>query len=375
MPTGVARVAAETEFDAKLRLIREALSCDDLAAIRLRGSDWFAWLTCGGSSVIDTSSEEGIAEVLVTPSDAVVLADRIDAARLRREEVGPRVPELPVVELSWQQLGARDEAVCRLSASGGRVASDRPRGDELPLPAELAAARRRLTDAELVRYRALGADAARALTTALTQTTPAMSEADVATAVTASLLACQMWPVVVLVGGARRLQIYRHPTPQLDEPIGERTMVVACARREGLVADLTRSVYFRPPSDAERVAHATVARIEAAAFDASTNGATLGYVYGVICAAYAREGFAGAEADHHQGGLAGYRTREEIARPDSGTPIYTGAALAWNPSLPGVKVEDTVVVTDCGVDVLTVDPDWPSVIVEGRRRPDILVLA
>ena len=367
--------AARAEFAEKLALVRAGLASGHLAAVRLRGSDWFAWLSCGGSSVVDSSSEEGVAEVLVTPSDVVVLADRIDAARLRQEELAPRVPDLPVVELPWADTGARETAARQYLDGGSRVASDRPRPGEQPLPAELVDARLRLTQPEIERFRSVGADAAQALSTALRSARPELTESELAALTAAALIDRTLWPVVILVGGARRLPLYRHPVPRPGEAIGEHAMVVACARRDGLVANLTRFVYFRSPGAADWAAHRAVARVEAAAFDASASGPTLGDVYRVMRAAYAREGFAGAEADHHQGGLAGYRTREEIARPDSKTHIRTGSALAWSPSLPGVKIEDTVVVTATGIDVLTVDPEWPSVMVGGRRRPDILVLA
>jgi Xaa-Pro aminopeptidase len=230
-----------------------------------------------------------------------------------------------------------------------------------------------LTPAEIGRFRALGTDAARALTVTLKAVRPEMTELQVAALAAGELAASDAWPVVVLVGGARRLPIYRHPTPRADEPIGERAMVVVCARRHGLVANLTRFVYFRSPTAAERAAATAVADVEAAAFDASTPGRTLGDVYRVIAAAYTRTGFEGADADHHQGGLAGYRTREEIATPGSSTPIFEGSALAWNPSLSGTKLEDTVVVTANGLEILTVDPDWPTVDVDGRARPDVLI--
>lgn len=114
--------------------------------------------------------------------------------------------------------------------------------------------------------------------------------------------------------------------------------------------------------------------VEAAAFAASRPGATLGDVYRQIATAYVSSGYPGAEADHHQGGLAGYRSREEIATPGSLTRIGEGAALAWNPSLPGAKIEDTVVVGAADQEVLTVDPDWPTILVAGRARPDVLEL-
>jgi Xaa-Pro aminopeptidase len=365
------RSAAETELDAKLSLIRAELSDNDLDAVRLRGSDWFSWLTCGGSSVIDSSLESGVAELLVTATDVLVLADRIDARRIRDEEL---LPDVRVVDLPWAAPAAREDAVRALLGRGGCVASDRPCADELVLPSRLAAARLRLMPAEIERFRVLGADAACALTATLQSLRPEMTEARVAAIAAEELVGRDMWPVVILVGGARRLPVYRHPAPRADEPIGERAMVVVCARRHGLIVNLTRFVCFRPPTDGERAAGAAVAHVEAAAFNASTAGTTLGDIYRVIAAAYVRVGFAGADADHHQGGLAGYRTREEIATPGSVTPISEGSALAWNPSLPGTKLEDTVVVTPDGLEILSVDPDWPTVTVDGRARPDVLAL-
>ena len=365
------RGAASEEYDAKIAMLRTALSGNSLDAVRLRGSDWFAWVTCGGSSVVDSSAEAGVAEVLVTASDALVLADRIDAARIWDEEV---TPQLTTVELPWAAAEAREDAVRARLGPHRRVASDRPRPGELPLPAGLARARSRLLPEEIERFRVLGSDAARAMTATLREIRPQMSEVQVAAMLVGALVAGNMWPVVVLVGGARRLPLYRHPTPHADEPIGDRAMVVVCARRHGLVVNLTRMISFRPETASERALAAAVAQVEAAAFDASRPGRTLGEVYEVIADAYVRAGFAGADADHHQGGLAGYRTREEIATSNSTTVICEGTALAWSPSLPGTKLEDTAVVTADGLEIVTVDPAWPTVLVDGRARPDVLVL-
>ncbi|MDP8905223.1 MAG: M24 family metallopeptidase [Chloroflexota bacterium] len=361
----------DDELSAKLGTVRRLFGDGQLSAIRLRGVDWFAWATCGGSSVVDASSESGVAEVLITESDALVLADRIDGPRIADEQ---SFAGLRVVETSWAEPRAREEVVHELVGEGARVASDRPRNDEAPLPDELVAARRRLLPGEIERFRVIGRDAAAAVTEVLSAAAPTMSENELAGRAAAALLRRGLFPVVLLVGGARRLPLYRHPLPT-DEQIGERVMLVACARRYGLVANLTRFVYFRPPNGDEGARHAAVAEVEAAAFAASTPPATLGEVYGTIVDAYARAGYAGAERDHHQGGLAGYRAREEVALPDSTTIIAKGAALAWNPSLPGAKIEDTVVAGDGGVEVLTVDPAWPTVEVAGRRRPDVLLAA
>jgi Xaa-Pro aminopeptidase len=37
--------------------------------------------------------------------------------------------------------------------------------------------------------------------------------------------------------------------------------------------------------------------------------------------------------------------------------------------VPGAKLEDTVVVDESGIEVLTLDPEWPNIAVRGIRRP------
>ncbi len=52
-------------------------------------------------------------------------------------------------------------------------------------------------------------------------------------------------------------------------------------------------------------------------------------------------------------------------------------AFAWNPSVRGVKSEDTVLLTANGPDVLTAMPEWPmwEIALDGQRcpRPAILI--
>ena len=38
----------------------------------------------------------------------------------------------------------------------------------------------------------------------------------------------------------------------------------------------------------------------------------------------------------------------------------------------GFKVEDTVLATTAGPEILSPDPDWPAIDAGGRQRPDVL---
>jgi len=363
-----ADAARSAELATKLVTMRSILESDGLDAVRLRGHDWFAWATGGSNSVLWTS-ELGVAELFITRTGAFALADAIDAGRLREEEVPG---EVEVIELPWADPDGRDAFVAGRVGDGG-MASDVPARGERPLPQSLVAARQRLGPEEHERYRILGRDAAEAMTETLRSARPDTTEQELAAAGAGAMLRRGIHPGLVLVGGSRRLPRFRHPTPTAEH-LDDRAMVVFCGRRHGLYANLTRFVYFRAPTSRERRNMSVVAEVEAVAWSASRPGAALGDVYAAIAAAYERLGFPGAELEHHQGGVSGYRSREVLATPGGRWTIQPGSALAWNPSLPGAKAEDTVLVVPDGPETLTVDPAWPAVAGEPRPRPDVLVL-
>jgi Xaa-Pro aminopeptidase len=361
-------VVVVTDVDSKLRLVRVVLADRDLSAVRLGGTDWFAWLTAGGSSAVLLAAETGCAEVFVTPTGAWVLTDAIEHARLAAEEL-PR--ELEVWSRPWETPAATEEFVGD-HAKRGAVASDRPAATEVGLPAELVAAKRRLVPEELERYRRLGADAAAALSEALVAARPEWTEQRLAGEGARALWSRGIHPAMTMAAGESRVGRFRHPVATAAT-LGGVAMLVFCARRAGLYANLTRFVYFREPTPHERCRHDAVAAVEAAAFARSRPGTALSAVYQALAEAYARAGFPGECARHHQGGATGYLAREVVATPATATVIETGTALAWNPSVAGAKIEDTIVATSAALEILTVDPAWPVVERDGRARPGVLV--
>jgi Xaa-Pro aminopeptidase len=256
----------------------------------------------------------------------------------------------------------------------GAVACDRPASGERGLPDALVAAKRRLVPAEIDRYRRLAVDAAAAMTDVLTSARPEWTEHRLAGEGARALWERGIHPALTLAAGESRLPRYRHPVATAA-PLGAVAMLVFCGRRHGLYANLTRFVFFRAPSADDVRRRDAVASVEAAALADSRPGSALSKVYHAIAAAYERAGFAGEEARHHQGGTTGYLAREAIGTPSADTRVEVGTPLAWNPSVPGAKIEDTVICTHDGIEILTVDPRWPTFSCEGRRRPDALVAA
>ena len=351
------------EVADKLALLRATLAASGAGAVRLRGTDWFAWVTAGGSSAVLHTTDTGIAEVLVTAGDACVLTDQIEGERLRLEEV-PAGFSFHIEP--WAEPELREHFV--LAAAEGRpVLSDRPQADELPLPLPLRQRKLVLGDAEQARYRLLGREAAEAMTEVLHRARPDWTEQQLAGAGAEALWRRGIHPALVLVAGARRLPLFRHATPS-HEPIGERAMLVFCARRHGLYANLTRFVGFGGAAAAPAAQRALMA-LEATGLAAVAPGKSLSSVYHALAQAYHHADVEDAIREHHQGGITGYLAREIVATPSTATQLEQGMAFAFNPSYNGMKIEDTFLLGPDGLENLTFDPAWPSVDIQGRQRP------
>jgi Xaa-Pro aminopeptidase len=354
------------EVDRKLEFIRNALIETGAIALRLRGTDWFAWATAGASHTVLLTAETGVAEVLVTADTAWVLTDEIEAQRLQDEEL-PNNFQMHIYP--WADVAQREAFVKEITA-GGNVMSDRPiHPKETPIVTSLQCRKQTMMSSELERYRRVGRLASEAMTEVLSAAKPEWTEYQLAGAGAEALWARGLHPALTLVAGERRLPLYRHATATAEQ-IGKQAMLVFCARGWGLYANLTRFVCFDflEPKDDEL--HQAVREIEAAALNYCQPGVSLSAVYDTLKTAYEQHGYPEAIREHHQGGTTGYLAREIVANPATSDVLSENMVVAWNPSLSGAKIEDTFVVSSDGkLENLTFDRNWPSVEVDGRLRP------
>lgn len=354
--------------------VRALLDHAGLAALVLRRPGNVAWAGEGGRTHIEITPEVGVASVVLTRAGATVVTAVNEVERLRAEEItGP--------SWGWEVVGwdadsaAATLAVAARDGAGGTVGSDGPLPGTRDVGADVEAARRALVPADVERYRALGADAAVALTAACAALEPVDTEHECAAKVARRLVRRGIDPIVLLVAGAQRLPAHRHPLPT-SAPLGPLVMVVVCARRDGLVANLTRYVAFGAPSADVRERYGRLLQVEAAYLDALRPGTPVRDVLAAGRQAYAEHGFPADESRrHHQGGPCGFASRDHLATDACDEAVEAEQAFAWNPSAPEVKVEDTVLVRGGtrGIEVLTVDPAWPTLDVGGRARPDLWV--
>ncbi|MEO6655073.1 MAG: M24 family metallopeptidase, partial [Pyrinomonadaceae bacterium] len=180
-----------------------------------------------------------------------------------------------------------------------------------------------------------------------------------------------------LAAADERIAQFRHPVPT-SKRWSKTLLLVICSKRRGLITSLSRVVCVGHVPDELKSKTEAAAYVNAALLDATRPGTTGGGLYRTAANAYAEKGFADEIDRHHQGGAAGYRTREWVAHPQSRDIVPTDQAFAWNPSITGTKVEETCIATAEGIEIISSSPDFPqiSTMVNGREyiSPGILSL-
>ncbi len=361
-----------SEIATQLQQVRNLLATRQLDGILLQRTANFGWLTGGTASHVNIASTTGAASILVTQDAQYVITNNIEAPRLEAEEA--------LVERGFQFLTGpwhqAHQAAAGLLATL-RLGADTPYPNAQDVSADLAALRLTLTPVEAERFRALGAACATAMNQAIHQVRPGMTELAIAGLLSEAAYKQDALPIVNLVATDERIFHFRHPLPT-GKVLEKYAMLVLCGRRAGLVASITRLVHFGPLSDELQRKQMACANVDAAFIANTRPGARLRDVFRAATEVYAATGFGDQWQYHHQGGPAGYEPRELVATPAAGEIVQVGQAYAWNPSIAGVKSEDTILVGEGSNEVLTTIPGWPMLPIEvagqALPRPAILVV-
>jgi antitoxin VapB len=344
------------ELALKRERVIDFLKREGLDAVLISKHENIAWITAGKVDIrIGVLKETGAASLLLTKDNAAYyITTNNEAPRLADEEF-EGLNWKPIVQ-PWHanDVAAALEEVVR----GGVVGTDAPVGglkvvDVQPLRLEL-------TESELERYRWLGKNTAEVVTDVLRRLRPGMSEREMQVMMAAGLMERDMLPSVYLTAVDDRIRKYKHAVPR-EGVLDRFGMLNFCARRWGLSVSMTRFVYFGAmPAELEEKFEA-VAHVNAKLLAATREGRTADELFSVAKQAYASAGHAGEEATHHQGGAAGYLEREWVARPGGKEVCGRQQAFSWNPTIQGAKVEDTVLLRDGAIEVITRTPILPAV--------------
>jgi len=360
------------EFETKVAQVRTLLAGEEVDGILIGDQHGFAWITCGGDNHVSLGGPTGSASVLVTEDRAYLICNNVERLRLTEEEVAG-LP-LEVCPFNWHD--GSDRQVIRDLMPGGQLGSDVPRPDAKDVSKTLIPLRYQLLEPEIERLKWLGEKAEAAVREVAFQLEVGESEFELAGRLARACYARKMLPLLTLVAVDERIERVRHPIPT-DRELERTAMLVLCARRWGLYANLTRLVCFEMMDDDLRQRHDAVTYIDATLILSSRVGTPYSELFDQAVRTYQDRGYPDEWRGLHLGGATGYAGRYFKASPGCREVVQEGQAIAWNPSIAGTKSEDTLVVGRDEITIVTEARDWPKVQHQIGEivvpRPDILV--
>ncbi|MDQ0338644.1 Xaa-Pro aminopeptidase [Caldalkalibacillus uzonensis] len=349
------------------------LAEEEFDGILLRKRNNFSWVTGGRHNHIVQTTPDGVADLVVMPDKVYVVTVNMEAARIMEEELADVPFDFELVTDEW--FNGHDHLLLKIG-EGKRMATDAPFHDWMDVSPKLSWLRSQLTEDEMNRYRQVCQQAADAIEETCRQLQPGQTEHEIASVLAQKVMAQGMNVHVLLVATDERIYKYRHPIPT-GKRMKRQAMLVLCAERGGLVANVTRLVHFGPLPKQLEECKQKLAYIDACMNASTRPGIKVGDIINTAIREYKQAGYPDDWKKLHLGGPTGYATREYLATSSSSDTVRVNQAFAWNPALPGVKSEDTILVTENGIEILTETGKWPYIEVECNgmilRRPDMMV--
>ena len=346
-----ARLKEILEKEVRIRAWMRAAGYD---GVLLRLQRNFFWATAGGGNPVIVNLDPGFQSVLFTLEHRYILSQPIEMPRIKNEETSGLGFEY--VEYNWweENLPALVRELVK-----GKIGSDLPLPGAELIESALRDFRVAMNPWELARLRKLGADAAGRLEETCLELKPGMTELEIAAVMASKLLGVGIRFPVLLVGADERVFAYRHPVATGNR-LKSYAMIGLCAERGGLIIATTRLVHFGKLPGELSGKYGALRRVAAEVNLSSRPGRTVGEAFNRAVQAYADAGYPGEWEKHYQGGVCGYLPREVSAGPGEAFVLAQNQAIAWNPTITGTKLEDTLIIGDEGFENITLTHSWPS---------------
>jgi antitoxin VapB len=347
--------AIQRELDEKQSRLIALMHRNRWSAVLLSRHENLAWATAGRVEArVGLGSETAVCSLLITrDGQRYYIAPANEAPRLAAEEFAGLDYE-PLL-YPWAYPSADD-----LARRFGGVAIASDSWHPSFYHASFTSLRAPLLPGEVARFRAFATAVAESATRVLRTLQPGITEDEMAARISADLLAQHITPTVLLMAADERVLRYKHAVPR-SGVLRNYGMLNLCARRWGLVISITRFIHFGPMPSELAANFEKSARINAELLHATREGVTSADLYAVAARGYAAAGVPDEITKHHQGGPAGYLERDWIARPAGAERVASAQAFAWNPSLQGAKAEDTALLRDGEIELLTATPSLPVI--------------
>lgn len=359
------------ELKEKFARARAMMKEEGLDGVLLSSIHNFYWITGGKGDMVDRSCGQASARILLLEDKAYAVCNSSEVYRVFDEELTEDGFEQ--ITFLWHE---DEEKALEPYIGGKKIGSDNGIYGTRDISGKIQTLRYVLTEAEEKRMAEIGPEAAQILEDSVRDIRPGETEHEAAGRVAGRLLAKGYAVPVLLVASDERLLKYRHPLPT-DKRIEKCAMIAICAQKYGLTVSISRITSFEPLPREIQEKYEALLKIDATYILNTKAGMPAREVLEKGYEAYKAAGY---EADfhlHHQGGALGYLTRDYCANFQTPDVVLDHQGFSWNPTIAGVKLEDTYVVRGDGQHIISHTGSWVyrDVTVEGKtvRRPDILV--
>ena len=329
-------------FLYKLGEIRRILREKNYDGLEIKSQANFSFLT-RGRGFIGLASVASCGSLLITFDKVYLVTENIEVMRLYEEQLDEN-PLIELLSFPWNEGEKRNEAIEKVT-SNLKIASE---GD---IERELFEIRTLISQYDYEDYKDLCQEATIALEDICKNIKKGVTEYQLAGEIAKELWARNIEPITILIGFDERALKRRHPV-MIGNALKNYALVGICGRRNGLIVSISRDVLINEDKEMEEK-HRKCAMVNAAFLNSLKIGNTLEEVFDAGVKQYEKEGYPLEYLKHHQGGLTGFVPRELRANKGCLHKVRENEAYAFNPTIQGSKCEDTVFVTENGIENLT----------------------
>jgi Xaa-Pro dipeptidase len=366
------------ELKEKFERLNKFLDEHDLGGMLFTQVRNVNWITGGRANTqIVLNKDVGAASLLIMrDGKKYLICNASEAGRLMDEELKGLGYELKLY--NWYEANdvkdVRGDIIKEISGEKS-IGSDIPFPGTKDYSSEFRPLRYSFTEPEIKRYKWLGKESTEAVAEVCRAIKPGMNEFEIEALTSAALRSRGIMPTVLLIAVDERISMYRHGLPE-GAVLIEYAMVNIVAEKWGMPIAVTRFVHFGSLPEELKTKLEKTAVINARYLEATKPGRNVSEIFEECKVWYSEAGYDGEWQKHHQGGAIGYDDREYVIYPGVNNIIRNNQPFAWNPTITGAKVEDTMIAADKGPDVITVSDGWPLIIVDlnGRLYPQPSIL-
>lgn len=357
----------KAEINEKMERMKKFLNENQLYGMLFTQVRNVYWITAGlANNQIVLNKDVGAASLLILKDGKkYFICNGAEAGRMMDETLKDLGYELKM--FNWYEANPIKDVRGDLIESivkGERIGSDINFPGTVLVAEKFKPYRFSLTDGEIKRYRWLGEQTTEAVAEVCKRITPDMNEFEIEAMTAAELRSRGIMPTVLLLGVDDRIYKYRHALPG-GAKLQKYAMVNVVTEKWGMPIAVTRFVYFgdQIPDELKNKLEKT-AIVNAYFQEATIQGKSMEEIWEGCKKWYADVGFKGEWMKHHQGGAIGYDDREYVIWPGNNEVVQDNQAFAWNPTITGAKVEETIIARKDGFEVVTKSKDWPMINVE-----------